>query len=786
MSHKLYFLIKRIFFFFFLSLGVLALCYAEENEVNKIIDLKIEGNKTVSQMFILSCVSSKIGQQFSSDILNDDVRRLYKTGRFEDVEAKLLTKEKGVQVIIKVEEKPVLTDIIVQGNRIFSKRYIKKRLGFEAKSLDEEGFLNKPLNKVTLKRKIRELKILYRQRGYYLAEVEEKIDIDFQLNQATVHILINEKKKIRICNISVEGNREFSDKRILKLLKTKRKGWLNSGFFKDDVFKKDLEKVKEFYRNAGYSDAKVGSIISYDGNMEKMFIILNIKENDRYEIGRLIISGNKFSSEKEIKEGLELLPGIIFTDKKLRKDVRSVERLYFDKGYISCFISPKTLLNKKTNKIDVLYQIEEGLLTYVNRVDIKGNAITKDAVIRRELKIFPADRFDGKKLEQSYQNLRNLDYFEEGGIKYNIKDTAISNKKDLIFEVKEKKTGEFSFGGGYSSIDKTIGFIEISQRNFDINNFPTFRGGGQNLRLQAEIGRKRKDYLLSFTEPWFGGKPLSLGFDLYNRSYEREEYDEGRLGGNIRMGKAFSDIWRWNLTYCLEEVKINDIGGVSLKISDITEEEGKNIISSLTTQITRDTRDSRIDPHGGNIFINSVKFAGLGGDKKFAKHIIEMTQYVSSCKKERSIPVFANPLSNLVLELRLKGGIINDWNNAKVPLYERFYAGGAGTIRGYKYRKVGPLVYGEPVGGNAILIGGFELSFPLVKRIIKGAFFYDIGNVWAKPNDIAVSDLKGGAGAGIRINTPIGPLKLDYGYGFDPDFGEKKDGHFYFSMGRRF
>ncbi|MCD6093387.1 MAG: outer membrane protein assembly factor BamA [Candidatus Omnitrophica bacterium] len=752
------------FFIFFIVLSTLS--WAAENDAPKIIGLKIEGNKRLSKAFILSHISSKIGRRFSPNILNDDIKRLYKTGNFQDVRVDFSTKEEGIEITITVVEKPILVDIIIEGNRVFSKKYINEIIG--------EGFLNRPLDKGELKKKMDEFASLYKQKGYYLAEVKEEVDIDAETNQATVYILIDEGNKIRIRRIFVEGNKEFSDKRILKLLKTKKKWWFNSGFFKEDVFKKDLERVKKFYQDAGYSDVKIVPDISYDERMRNMFITLNITEGNKYNVGKIIIKGNKALKEREIKKELKLLPNTIFSDKKLREDARNIERFYFDRGYISCSVFPKTLLNKRTGKIDIVFQVEEGDLTYVNRVDIKGNAITRDVVIRRELEILPGDRFDGQKLRQSRENLKNLDYFEE--INYDIRDTAVSNKKDLVVEVKEKKTGEFSFGGGYSSVDKGIGFLEIVQRNFDINNFPTFSGGGQDLRLRAELGRRRTDYLLSFTEPWFGGRPLSVGFDLYNRTWEREDYDEARTGGDIRLGKAFSRIWRWNLTYCWEEVEISDIGGNSLNIKDIKDEEGGNILSSLTAQIIRDTRDSKIDPHKGSVFTNSLKFAGLGGDKKFSKYISEINQYISPGEESR--------FRDLILELRLRVGVINDWNDSGVPIYERFYAGGAGTIRGYKYRKVGPRVFGEPVGGNSMLIANSELTFPLIKRVIKAALFYDLGNVWAKSSDIDLSNLKTGAGLGIRINTPIGPLKLDYGYGFDPDPGEKKEGHFYFSMSR--
>jgi len=765
--------IKKIgilFFLLFFFLIDIRLSHSqEEREEKEVIQrIKIEGNRKISDTFILSHINSKAGGEFSLPLLNKDIKQLYKTGYFEDVRIKSFVKEKGVEIVIEVKEKPVLTQILIEGNRVFSKRYLDSLLR-------KEDLINKPIDKAKLKKVVKEIEEVYKQRGYYLCTIKQKVEVEKERNEAIVHLLIDEGRRMYVRDICIEGNKEFSDRRILKLLRTRKKWLFNSGILKEDVLRKDIQRLEELYREAGYADVQITPIVSYNRKGE-VFVTLKIKEGNRYKVGRVLLEGNKALSKEEIGKELKLLPGDIFTEKKLERDVWRVGKLYFDKGYLSSSISPQTLLNRETSKIDILYQIKEGEPFYVNRIDIKGNVISKDVVIRREINLFPGERFDGKKLEESLRNLKNLGYFEE--VDYEIKDSELPNRKDLVIKVKEAKTGEFSFGGGYSSVDKGIGFIEIAQSNFDINNFPTFSGGGQDLRVKAEFGRTRSDYLLSFTEPWFGGKPLSVGFDLYNRAWEREDYDEGRKGGDIRISKAFNKIWRWSFLYCLEEVEISSISGDSLKIEDITREEGRNILSSLTFQVIRDTRDSKIDPHKGNVLNNSLEFAGLGGDKKFNKYVAEMSQFFSPPRESK--------FSDLVLEVRMMTGLASDREDAGVPIYERFYAGGGGTIRGYKYRKVGPRLYGKQIGGEAILLASVELRFPLVKDVIKAAIFYDMGNVWEKTRDIDLCDLKKGAGVGVRISTPIGPIKLDYGYGFDPEPGEKREGHFYFSMSRDF
>ena len=347
--------------------------------------------------------------------------------------------------------------------------------------------------------------------------------------------------------------------------------------------------------------------------------------------------------------------------------------------------------------------------------------------------------------------------------------------------MKETKTGEFSFGGGYSSVDEFIGFAQITQKNFDLLNFPYFTGDGQSLAIRAELGTVRSNYDVSWTEPWIFDYPVSFGLDGYRRTHFRRThvgygYEEVRTGGDARLGKEFMEYFRSDLMYKLENVGISNIADAATQ--DLKDEEGDNWISSIVLGTQFDNRDNVYSPTRGIIAGISLENAGgpIMGDKDFLKGFLWTNLYFS-------------PIKNIVFEIKGRAGLADSYSDTdKVPIYERFYAGGANTIRGYEERRVGPRdpASNDPVGGDSTLIGNIELSFPIYEKVIKGAIFYDIGNVWEDIGDFAQGSYKMGAGVGVRVKTPIGPVRLDWGYPLSDNNDDKKEGRFYFSMSHGF
>ena len=752
-------MIKRIFI---IVVGLVlsnTILFAQENDriVQKII---ITNNKLVSEQAILSQIKTKKGEKLSAGTLSDDIKRLYTTGQFKDVRADVEDFESGVKVIFVIEEKSMLSKIDFVGNRYLRSKKLLKQI----KSKENEIF-----DQFKLKEDIQLLKDFYAKKGYSLVQITEEI-IE-QEQEVIVKINIQEGRRIRVRKVIFKGNNFFGQNRLVKIVKTKKKGWFTSGFFKKDVLEEDLERIIAFYRMEGFIDVQVNSIIEYDDRGTKMFISFEIIEGIQYKVGAITVSGNEIAKETELRAEMGLSQNVVYSEVKVRQDISALQSYYFDRGYISAEVNVDTILDAPAGIVDFKYNIFEGHVASVDNVNIKGNTRTKDVIIRREMRLYPGDRYNGEKLQRSRQRLQNLGYFDEVTFDTAEKPTTLPDKHDLDIFVKETKTGEFSFGAGYSSVDKFIGFVDLTQRNFDLFEFPSLTGAGQQLRVRFEFGSERKDYELGFVEPWFLGYPLSVGFNVYNRTRDWEKYDERRVGGNVFLGKEISEYWQSRLTYRYEGIRISDI--IADASYDIKLEQGKNYISSLTAEVSHDTRDNVYNPRTGWYNMVSCELGGgvLAGDKDFVKYYTKDAKYFPLTHKS-------------VIEFKIRAGYVESYDDtAVVPIYERFYAGGASTIRGYKERRVGPEgESGDPIGGRILGIFNAEYTYNLGKSL-KWAFFYDLGNVWRRPADFKWDGLKlkASIGTGVRVKTPLGPIRLDYGYALNPQAGDSK-GRFHFSM----
>ena len=383
------------------------------------------------------------------------------------------------------------------------------------------------------------------------------------------------------------------------------------------------------------------------------------------------------------------------------------------------------------------------------------------------------------KLRRSKQRLTNLGIFEE--VKFSHKPTSEPQMIDLVVDVKEAKTGYLSFGGGYSSVDSFTGFIELRQKNFDYKNWSTFTGGGQDLNLMASFGDVTKRYELDFTNPWIFDKPISFGFQLYRRGHQQDEdvgyaYEEDVTGGAVKFGREFNDQLKGSAGYRFETVKIKDV--VNDASQALKDEAGTKKLSTAEIGLTYDTRDNVFSPSTGIYFNNSLGITAsfLGGDTDFIRFESGLSKFFPFMRKS-------------VLEFRFRLGIEEPFSDTnKVPLYSRFFAGGASTIRGYHERKIGPIdpVTNDPIGGEALFVGNIEYTYPL-NSVLKLATFFDTGNVWEKASDLLSGGIKSSVGVGLRVKTPLGPLSLDYGWPLDVEPGEtSKTGRFHFNVSRGF
>jgi len=761
-------------FLIFVCLGLLlsprwAQAEKEASSGQTIQAIEIRGNRIVSVESILAKMKTKPGTVFSQQVLDEDLKRLYGTGFFTDIRFDQEQLPGGLKIIAFVTEKPVIASIQFAGNRVMKEKKLLEIIKVKPKEFLDHSRLRKDVMAISQE---------YQKKGYPRAKVTYDVATS-ETGEATVTLRVEEGAKVKIHAVRIEGSRAFTDKRIKKLMKTKKDTLFTSGYLKEDVLKEDVERITAFYQSEGYLDVVVEDHLEYDKTGKSIQILLLIDEGKKYLVGTLRLEGAVLFPEGEVRKTFAMKEGGPFSREGLRRDIANIQKYYFDKGYINAEINADTALDEETGRVDVRYSIVENELTYIRQIQIRGNLKTKDIVIRRELRVLPGESFDGEKLKRSRERLFNLGFFDE--VAFDTQPTDVSNQNDLIVDVREKKTGEFSFGAGFSSIDRFIGFVEIAQRNFDWKNPPAFVGGGQDLRVRAQVGSSRRDYVISWTEPWVFDRPISFGFDLYQTTRERSRssgfsFDQERTGGDLRLGKAFGEYTRANLTYKLEQVKISNVPTTAS--GALKAEEGTHTVSSLELKLTRDTRDNIFSPLKGYLASGSVELAGgpLGADRDFAKYFLSDTVYFTPFRPAQ------------VLSLGARAGIVHAYSNTQdVPIFERFFAGGTNTIRGYRERDVGPKdpSSSDPVGGEGILVGNVEYIFPIVE-LLKGAVFYDVGGVWSKTGDFGQGDYRSGAGLGVRVKTPIGPVSLDYGFPLNPDSTQSKSGRIHFNISRSF
>ncbi|OED34311.1 outer membrane protein assembly factor BamA [PVC group bacterium (ex Bugula neritina AB1)] len=750
----------KICFIFILSLSFNISSLLASDEGSRIVDVEIVGNVSISTESILSQLESKKGGAFRKDVLSDDMKRIYSLGYFSDIDIEMDDVEEGVVLTFVLEEKFSVASIKFEGNKVFRKKELFKELPFS------EGDI---FNKKTLHEAVKKIEDKYWEKGFYKVQIDPQVTVDNFARKVDVVVMIYESYRVFVKKINILGNEHVSTAKLKKMIKLKEKWFFGSGVFKEDLLEEDVQRLQYYYNSLGYVDAVIEEPeLTYEDDSKALTVTLRIKEGKMYRVGILEIKGVELFPLEEVRSSLKMVEGEPFNQLGLLMDQRAIQDYYSDRGHVHAKILPSTFVTRGKGIVDVTYKVEENELVHIEKILIQGNTRTKDNVIRRELKVHPLEPFNGEKMKKSRQKLFRLNYFED--VAFETTEGTQPGYRHLLVNVKEKKTGEFSFGGGYSSIDKFVGFIEIAQNNFDLLGFPFFVGGGQRLDVRAEIGGTRKNYSFGFTEPWLAGKPLLLGMNVYNREWDRDDYRENRKGASVRMGHPFGED-----TYILghfksETVKIDIEEGSDLP-NAITLEAGEKYVNTLGFRVSRDTRDNIQFPTKGSLHTVSLETTGgfFGGDVEMIRSNYSSNWYFKVTDMG-------------VLDARFRLGFIRPSSEqGEIPFYERFYAGGGSTVRGYEDRAVGPQEDLEPIGGNSTFIFNLEYSFPLVE-MIRGALFVDTGNVWKNAEDVTLKDLKTGVGVGVRIKTPLGPVKLDYGFALDAEEHED-DSRLHFSMG---
>jgi len=732
------------------------------------IEVEYTGPATVSKERILAYMRTKVGQPYNDVTVEQDVEALYKSGAVQNVRIFGAPEGDGVKVIVQVQTRSIAREIVIEGARRISAKKLRKEIKLK---------LNYPIREEDLEEAREKIIEIYQSHGFTDVNVQFRVEsIDERRGTARVIFTVNEGAKGAVKQISFEGNAHFSDWRLRKEMKTKRKTIVafvdKSGRLDEAQLQQDLDSLREFYQNHGFIDVEIKDVRRERNAKDALTITIAIAEGPQYHVRNLTISGEKVAKEQAIRALLKMKEGSVYSPKQLHDDAKAVADAYGSGGYVDLVITPESTPAGPA-LVDVHYKIEESERSYVNRVDIEGNTRTKDKVIRREVLVAPGDVFNTVRVDTTKKRLENLGYFSK--VETYPEDTDVPGRKDLTILVQEKRTGSLSFGAGFSTVDQLVGFVELTQGNFDLFNWPAFTGGGQKFRVRLQYGTQRKDFLLSLTEPYFLDRRLSLSGQLFysEADYLSVEYNQRNYGFTIEMRKPITSSMYVSLAYQLQDIDIFNVS--STASSFIQSQEGSFTESKILSSVVFDRRDNPLLTRTGQRVTLSPFIAGgfLGGDTQIYGWDLEGAQY------------FRLKWDTILL-LNAEVATVDTWGNGtEVPIFERLYLGGANNLRGFPYREVGPQdATGEPIGGQSMARATIEWTFPIIEKA-RGAVFYDTGFVNADPWSFDFKHIVSDIGVGLRINLPIGPLRLDYGYPLQRD-GYNGGGHFNFSVGYQF
>lgn len=748
------------------------------------IEIEHIGPPAVGDARIHSFIRLKVGDPFNRSIVDEDIRRLYDTGNFYNIRIGEELVAGGFKIIYRVQGKPRIEDIRFEGNKQKSTSSLLKKITSKP---------GQPLDDHKLYTDAEVIKKLYQLSGYQKTQVKPTISINEAAGRGTVTFEITESPKVKIKNIVFDGATEFTQKKLAGVLKTKRRwmfSWITgSGVLKDDEFDEDLERLAEFYRNEGYIDFRAVELkdVKFEQTDPKWVTIrIPIFEGRKYNVGTVAFKGNSLFPAEQIRagweagRGIQMTEGKTFTPKGLETDLRAIRDFYGAKGYITARADAAKNPNVETGNIDLVYEIVESDKAYVERIDIRGNIKTKEKVIRRELAIAPGETFDMVSVNLSRQRIENLNYFEK--VETAPEPTDVPNRKNLVLTVEEKNTGNFSLGAGFSSIDSVLGFVEVTQGNFDLFKPPYFTGGGQKGRLRLSYGARRQDYVATFVEPWFLDRKLALGADVYHRNsdYNVLLYDEVQTGARISLERALgSDFLRGNFTYTIESVGIKNVA--TNASPELVGETGRSLVSKVGLGLSYDTRRGGLIPSGGQRTGITAELAGgpLGGENDFYKLELGSSWYFPGFREGH------------LLELGGRIGSVEPYGSStNITIFNRYFLGGPRTLRGFEYYGVGPRdSLREPFGGKTYWMSSVEYSVPTIIDRLRAAVFYDIGNVYTSAFSFNPNKARGEVlysdnyGVGVRLNLPFGPLRLDYGWPIKKDAFTGGGGRFNFDVG---
>jgi len=748
----------------------------------KIAEIRIEGNQQMSESAVMSHLRSRAGAEYDEEIIKADERRLLATGRFDSVVAKRTYTGEGVVVVFTVIERPLVAEVGFRGNAAFDDQKLNAELTYGP----GEG-----LNRYSIEAGRQAIANLYRGKGYHFATIE--VDTDALESARQVIYTIEEGPQTAVRKIRLVGNKHFTGLRLRQAMGSSARIWpIVAGHLDVEQIERDVQTIVNLYIADGYLDVKVVRQIDFSDDKTKAEVTFQITEGPRFRVNKPIFEGNTVFSDQELAGRIQLRQGVFFTALRLRRDLESLERTYGELGYIEAdvtavkrFLDPtaqppewaRSVNEGEPALLNVVFRIREADQFRIGKIDIRGNTQTQGRVIRRELRFYPEQLLNMVAVDESQRRLMETRLFEKVAISPVGKSPKV---RDVLVEVDEQDPRELLFGVGISSNSGLLGTVSLTHRNFDLFRWPNsfgdlfgsgFTGAGQTLRIVAEPGVDLMRFHIDWFEPRLFDKPYSLGTKAFVFTRERENYDETRYGGVMSFGHRFKNRWYGEVASRVEGVNIDNLDVDSPP--EVTEDAGTHTLLGMKGTLIRDRTDSRWMPSAGDRI--RFSYEQVVGDYQFGRatgdYRIYRTVYVDTIDRKH------------IVSARLAGGSIF----GDAPVFEKFYGGGLGSVRGFQYRGISPRSEGtdEPIGGDFMVFAGVEYGFPIVGEQLRGVVFVDSGTV---EENVEVTVYRASAGVGLRWIIPMFgpvPMSLDFAFPMSKD-GDDEEQVLSFTFGWTF
>lgn len=745
-----------------------------------VCEVAVEGLRNISKRTVTKAGSAKKGALYERYSVSEDINDISALGNFDKVEVDI-SRIKGTKkdkqffqpypchrLTYIVTEKPIFDRLTYQGRKHLGKGAITQAMTLKLKD---------PFNQAKLDADLARIQAKYAEKGYVNAQIKYELTRVEKENTVEVKLIIDEGPRTRVEAVNITGLHEIPLKKLLAKASNKP-----GKVYKPQNLQRDYVKMMLYGRNKGYAQFMMTEPkLDYNADKSLVSVSYDVTEGPKVDFGTTAFEGSTVFSDAELKEKVYYRTGKLYNQKDFEDTVSAIQEAYADKGYLQARVQPR--YDVQNGLLNISFDISEGGIFYIDNVDVSGYGKTKKYVFTRELSIHPGDLYDAAKIRRSQTKIMNLGFIND--VQVDLQPTADPQKVDLGFNVVEGRPGMFQAGLAMSSMDGLYGEVSVNHLNF-LNR-------AQRLSLRTMFGKEILDYTVSWYTPWIYEKPTSLGVDAFNtrryRSFvtENQAYTEKRIGGRVKVGPRFNDdIYQLSFGYSFENVDIYDIDPKYMyapgKKPGEYIEKGKTNISTFSADAAIDTRDNMWDPTRGWRNSLGVALAGgpIGGD-------LDLWYF-----NARSI--FNHTVLNvggnypIVFVLSNKFGSVQPYGRTQyVPPYEKFFLGGADTVRGYERAgEIGP-VY----GGDMYYVMNAELRFPIAREgrrnMAQFAFFFDMGNSWDHFDDIDFSlgpnenQFKAGVGVGLRFTTPALPIRIDWGYGLNHAKGQDKS-HFYFNM----